>query len=1054
MAVLLLLSGNQLVNAQTNSHDKPPLVFVHGWRGLDDTAPCTPGVPDTSNFPDGYWIHLDQDMQALGFDVTYAKLISGSGLGAAADPDDCTPVAQANVPYVMQAIDTALANNPTQDKVILISHSMGGLVSRAYLESAMYRDDVVELYTLGTPHLGVPVDGLAGIIEFFTLGIVNLEDACDTQPVVCQFSDDEAQNPPDQNGVTRPGIETFHNTFNTRPEKVHYHLIGGGDVAFGDRSNLGAIMAGFITGSDDGIVPQDSAVGDISNSGLVGPVTGTYDRNYTYELHIEDFADSANWPFNGQQKFTYFTQDAYNGVFGGGEVLAQELVSETYLDCLFPVISDRQNDHVCDTGAVGTYSPEMTIPDMDGIAPRHNGSLSAGETIRRTLSIPDGPAMFAAVVEDGSGLSFDVLDVNGDLVETAFSKLDAKSAVIYLPNARAGTYTLLVSAESATSFATMATFSTQATTQVSFDQAVYAPGQLGTITVTTTDMGRATITTEIAGETIGLNPAGDGVYVGTFTAPQKTGYVSAPISISFQDASGVQVEMSEQHMIGVVGNHVSLTGRFVDSVQPALNAKTKTNDLVISAEMTVKQAGLYGISADLVNQRGDLIASSTIFGDLTSGIDTLDLRFRGHDLIGKGADGVLSLANIRLIDYSVGGIVTQMIERAHNTTPVNRSMLTAQRSLPHLAVSAREFLIDESVHTCDVTPSNSGQYLSVGDNFQFDFSINLDSTHGADFYTEWMDYYYTTGPAGWAISAQSTAPANVGGWPMAMTQTFDNGSGLAYWGYDYTNLTDLDLANSVLPDEGTFCGPWQPDTGTPHDFSITYAVPTDQPSCPGSAYIGIPTDGESVMGVAIGDLIDHGINEQSCTFGGYMCPLPEITMSKTVSTNGQCPGTASTTVPFENQTVTFCFEVTNTSTEAVTLTDYVIDDPNIGLMNVSATSQTIAPGETAIVYQTDYTYSGSAGQCFNNGATITASTAEGFGQPQSQTNADAPYLTTTYTTTASTADDATEVCILVPLSVEMSEMGQVEKTSTAILIAFSLGILLTGASYFVARRNN
>jgi pimeloyl-ACP methyl ester carboxylesterase len=39
-------------------------------------------------------------------------------------------------------------------KVILVGHSMGGLVSRSYIQSAAYANDVERLITLGTPHRG------------------------------------------------------------------------------------------------------------------------------------------------------------------------------------------------------------------------------------------------------------------------------------------------------------------------------------------------------------------------------------------------------------------------------------------------------------------------------------------------------------------------------------------------------------------------------------------------------------------------------------------------------------------------------------------------------------------------------------------------------------------------------------------------------------------------------------------------------------------------------------------------------------------------------------
>jgi len=43
-------------------------------------------------------------------------------------------------------------------KVDIVAHSMGGLLAREYIESGDYEDDVDQLITVGTPHLGAPKD--------------------------------------------------------------------------------------------------------------------------------------------------------------------------------------------------------------------------------------------------------------------------------------------------------------------------------------------------------------------------------------------------------------------------------------------------------------------------------------------------------------------------------------------------------------------------------------------------------------------------------------------------------------------------------------------------------------------------------------------------------------------------------------------------------------------------------------------------------------------------------------------------------------------------------
>jgi pimeloyl-ACP methyl ester carboxylesterase len=55
--------------------------------------------------------------------------------------------------YLIPWIDRALDRND-QRRVILVCHSMGGLLARSYIQGRDYRDDVDRVLTLGTPHRG------------------------------------------------------------------------------------------------------------------------------------------------------------------------------------------------------------------------------------------------------------------------------------------------------------------------------------------------------------------------------------------------------------------------------------------------------------------------------------------------------------------------------------------------------------------------------------------------------------------------------------------------------------------------------------------------------------------------------------------------------------------------------------------------------------------------------------------------------------------------------------------------------------------------------------
>ena len=808
------------LTARFAAPEKPPLVLVHGWRGLDSSAPCLPTSPDPSNYPDSYWLHLDDDLIAAGFSVTYAKLITGSGFDGSTP--GCSPVAETNVPHLIAAIDAALAANPTQDKVILIAHSMGGLVSRAYLESDAYRHDVAELYTMGTPHLGVPIDGLVQLITLITLGTVNLSEVCTSQPVVCQFSDNESL----VQGLGFSGIASFNAAHNRRRVGVHYHLIGG-DAEFGDRSNLGAIMDGFIAGDDDGIVPRSSALGIDSVNNSLGPLSGPYERRATYELHVESLAASPSLLSPTQRKHTYFTQDEYTGALN--ETLSEALPSETFTDCLTPVIIARLPDHRCQAGTIAPRPPARALPPLDTHLPTEITTLQVDQVYSRTIDLPGGVAMLFAQAEPGSIIRVTLQAPDG-------TRFDS------------GTPSTAMQHKSTPDTALFNLFETQ-------------PGEW---------------ILRIEG--------------------QKT---------------------------------------------PSNGTRLLTGGAYQSQSTLAQPSNQIGTALDQPAAHNALIAAPT------------DPSFR------RSARGSVRSA------------------RSTQAASANQQRLVSR--------------ISAAKHTCLITVTNAiSPHLAAGDTVQADFSLTLDSNGQ---YPEWLDYYAVNGPAGWPVQTQSLAPVNQGGWTEAMTQTFSAATGLAYWGFDYLDPADLNLAQGALPDPGTFWGPWRPDPTTSLDFSLTYALPDSLPRCPGSPFIGLPEMSRVITGTGFGDLFNHSVNVAGCQLDRFACPLPAIDLSMAVSPDGACLGSPPAHPHRHEQIVTLCYTLTNRS-EHVALTTHHLTGTLTGVQTLSLT---LAPGETHTLPLTA-TLTGSLGNCFAHQATWTARTEAGFGQPQASDTAD-PFTSTTYLAT-------------------------------------------------------
>ncbi|HUP27213.1 MAG TPA: hypothetical protein VM409_02175 [Chloroflexia bacterium] len=220
-----------------------PVVLVHGWKGslwgnvfsgcpadYKGYVPPTP-VSEAGDFND----LGNQLSKSYGFRVYYARLLSSPCY---------TPRVDANVPRLIETIDRAKSETG-QAEVVLIAHSMGGLVARAYLEGDGYRDDVSEYFSLGSPHDGVNISAnwLAILLAPHAMDVY---DYLGKQEVMQDFK---------QGAMSR---------YATRRSGVRYHLIGG-DLPIGSRTALGGLTY-LLSGG----IPGDGIAATISSTRLEG----------------------------------------------------------------------------------------------------------------------------------------------------------------------------------------------------------------------------------------------------------------------------------------------------------------------------------------------------------------------------------------------------------------------------------------------------------------------------------------------------------------------------------------------------------------------------------------------------------------------------------------------------------------------------------------------------------------------------------------------------------------------------------------------------------------
>ncbi len=109
---------------------RPPILFVHGFLGSGAT-----------------WAGMSQEINNLGFSTTSRNYFVGDGSIGDQSEKLSLDVKGTIIDFTRKGIKIT--------KVDIVAHSMGGLISRYFLQSELYNDNVRKLITVGTPHHGV-----------------------------------------------------------------------------------------------------------------------------------------------------------------------------------------------------------------------------------------------------------------------------------------------------------------------------------------------------------------------------------------------------------------------------------------------------------------------------------------------------------------------------------------------------------------------------------------------------------------------------------------------------------------------------------------------------------------------------------------------------------------------------------------------------------------------------------------------------------------------------------------------------------------------------------
>ena|GEM_PF-2675419 len=627
----------------------PPVVLVHGWHGKwlpgETTDTCGSAtvayhITDPDNQLQSINDFYDFGVFAKNLildhrDVWVAHIATGPG---------GTPRLGENATCLERQLMDIRAQTGAE-KVVLIAHSMGGLVSRAYLESKDVRD-VAQLITLGSPHTGTTYMYHFCVVHPFDFA------SCEMTPI----------------GML------FFNASHYKNESVTYNLIGG---------NLTPGILGLnlfnLDGENDGVVGVNSGMGldypmpfeAVQGSGLTRFAIGASHSS----IKIGPITDLLWFPsfFNKLSGLTIdqiTPTDTYKcirqllGIAGGTCPSAVTALNEVHSNAL--VVSNNIQSNV-----VFGFRSTPTI----------SGHLTAGQVITIPVPIDTNIQSNFDLTWTAGDLSLTLKNPNGITIDPAYAATHSDE-VVYTENTDPssllfanyafnttvlGQYILTVSTNNVGSEGTDFSLSVQVdsprTLSIVTDQTLYPTGGIATLTAAIENAGvgltGATVQALISkpgvvNDTVTLTDQGGGVYQGTYALPNAPGYFSLSVIANGTD-SGIEYARQVDNLLVVSPPTVQLTGTYSDSLIDN-DSNGKYEALAMNVDLDVAQAGDYLVSGDLVSGNSlvaHYLGSHTF---VSTGINTATMLFNGDDIRQSTIDGPYTLTNLTIADEQNGDL--------------------------------------------------------------------------------------------------------------------------------------------------------------------------------------------------------------------------------------------------------------------------------------------------------------------------------------------------------------------------------------------------------------
>ena len=643
-----------------------------------------------------------------------------------------TPPLRVNAERVRSAIDLARYYTG-QPRVILFGHSMGGLISRAYVESNLYRNDVSQVFTFGAPHRGAPlITGLACVAN---------------HPAVCEMS--------------KPGMMLFNMTHAQRPGVV-YHVLGGDAPmwkryricfrifgrrfcpisfpwpTFEFRNAWGWLSGLLIPGEDDGLIQTYSSTG----------MPGYLDRMKTQEVHIQPALGSRDY---------YKWRNSLSG--------------HAYWNCVYPVLVARSRSNCGSASprfrldAVLSRTDPLAIHDPLAIyrpraedAPSEadefnqrtlnlRSTLKAGETIEREVLIDGSPTVFAARWSAGSA-RLTLVDPGGQRFDPEFAasvydgeptpdepidpELDpgmvvyqgeANIASYQFPAPRPGRWRMIVEGgsdiEDSTELETSASFASTLGVALDTEFPFVVTGTQAELVLTPTSAllsAEAEIQVRTLDGRIDKVPTSrrdDGRFVGLYPVPDVPGIAEVSWFVSGVTATGREFERGggDALQIGKRTLQIKSVGTEVP-VASSEGAGKQFAALEVPLELYSEYAGAAMVSADLVDGEGRLVAKATQSQEVAAGANAVRLRFAGEDILASRRSGPYRVTNLITADQREAANLSDWLHDQLITQSYDYRLFGPE---PPRACGLDNLLYGGAASATDTAPGYSARRVTDGD---------------------------------------------------------------------------------------------------------------------------------------------------------------------------------------------------------------------------------------------------------------------------------------------------------------------------------------------------